>query len=154
MSRGEDCIDVVDFGDCNARLFDRALEMIDKKKFKTLHTDPCFYDGRGEDLAIGETIDHMREAPPEHCYLLGVIPWKLFEINYVPQERRPGFREELEKMAVKVHTVVGEAQKSGNAAAYVANWIRSRRPVADKASPAEESRIFDELYEETNMCQI
>lgn len=89
-----------DFGDCDNAAFEKMLGYAaNEGLLRHEHVGPCFPDGRGPDLrtgeAIGAAIDALGEAPPEGHYLLGVFPWKIFEVSYVFAERRPGFFDEV-----------------------------------------------------------
>ncbi len=71
---------LIDFGECHFRMFDRAMSIIDSRMFLTRHSDPCIHDGRGAALMtgtdIGRAIDAMVATPPsDYHYLLGIIPW-------------------------------------------------------------------------------
>jgi len=96
----------VDFGSCEAPHFERALDFAaNRGALPFEHVGPCFPDGRGADLrsapAIGAAVDALAAAPPEGHYLLGVLPWKIFEINYAFEERRPGFLDEVRPLVEK-----------------------------------------------------
>jgi len=78
------------------RTINKILSMIDKKYFIHKHTDPCFLDGRGciklltED-GTDELIDEFKQNAPDGYYLLGYLPWKVFDIRYIPEERNSDF---------------------------------------------------------------
>lgn len=91
--------DPIDFGDCSKEIFEDMMSHLDKKHFHFQHKGPCLADGRGDSLRnereIGAAVDHLMGNPPENQYLLGVIPWKMFEVDYIHLDRRPGFLEEV-----------------------------------------------------------
>ena len=124
MDKDASRADIIDFGDCGKAYFDKTMYYVSEKQFLTIHTDPCFQDGRGaklqSDALIGRAIDRMRKSPPESYYLLGVIPWKLFLVNYIPIPRRVGFREEMIEAINAVHKDIGEAKNSGDPLAFLA----------------------------------
>lgn len=78
------------------RTINKVLSMMDKKYFTHTHTDPCFLDGRGciklltED-GTDEIIEQFKQNAPDGYYLLGYLPWKVFDIRYIPEERNPDF---------------------------------------------------------------
>lgn len=115
--------DVADFGDMEARLFNQALGLINRGRFHVDRVAPCFADGRGQALhtgrEVGDTIEALRLAPADGYWLVGVLPWKLFEVDYVPVDRRPGFLQEVLPLIQKVHQTVAEAQASGDPAAFL-----------------------------------
>jgi hypothetical protein len=130
MNRSASQVDIIDFGDCGKPHFDKTMYYISEKQYLTVHTDPCFQDGRGAELqsgaTIGRTIDRMRRSSPESYYLLGVMPWKLFLVNYIPIPRRVGFRTEMIEAINSVHKDIAEAKNSGNPAAFLAAQATSQ----------------------------
>ncbi len=137
-----------DLGAMEKRLFVRSLGLIDKKLFRVVRSPPCFADGRGvclhdcEDIA--DAIYDARKAAPPDYWLLGVLPWKLFDVCYVPVRRRPGFMAEVLPLIQEVHRVAAEAHASGDAAAF----LRSRK--YDELLKAEENKPkinMDELQD-------
>jgi hypothetical protein len=133
---------VVDFGDCDGKLFDTMMGLVNAKRFLTQLLDPCLEDGRGADLrtgaTIGSAIDVLRANPPMHHFLLGVIPWKLFEINYVPEPRLPGFTSEVKAVVDKAQTVIAAARSSGDPEVFLQNLM------AERAGPPRASRRVDD----------
>jgi hypothetical protein len=91
--------DPIDFGDCSKGTFETMMLHLSQGGFRAEHVGPCFADGRGaplkDDTEIGRAIAALAAAPPRHHYLLGVLPWKLFEVDYAFLERRPGFLGEV-----------------------------------------------------------
>ena len=78
------------------RTINKVLSMIDKKYFIHKHVDPYFLDGRGciklltED-GTNELIDEFKQNAPDGYYLLGYLPWKVFDIRYISENRNPDF---------------------------------------------------------------
>ena len=93
------CPELIDFGDCDKEIFETMLRHLNDGGFPSKHVGPCFPDGRGaallSDTEIGAAIDAESAAPPPGHFLLGVIPWKLFEREDIFEPRRPGFFKEL-----------------------------------------------------------
>ena len=78
------------------RTINKVLSMMDKKYFTHTHTDPCFLDGRGcvkllTEEGTDEIIEQFKQNAPDGYYLLGYLPWKVFDIRYIPEERNPDF---------------------------------------------------------------
>ena len=91
--------DPIDFGDCDKSIFETMMLHLDRKRFSAEHFGPCLRDGRGAPLRtsaeISAAIDGLAAAAPAHHFLLGVVPWKMFEVDYTFIERRVGFLEEV-----------------------------------------------------------
>jgi len=147
--------DAADLGDMEARAFNRVLGLINRGRFPVVRVAPCFADGRGHDLhsgrAIGGTIEALRRQAPPHHWLLGVLPWKLFEVDYVPVDRRPGFADEALPLIEEVHQTVTEAVASGDPIAYLASkasrFARAAPPAGKSAvvSDADVQDLFDAI---------
>jgi hypothetical protein len=114
---------LVDLGDMEPRPFGRVLGLIDRKRFPVVRHPACFADGRGAPLhtagGVGAALTALRrDAPPDH-WLLGVLPWKAFEVDYVPLAPRRGFLEEVRPHIDLVHatvaSVLAEAEATGEA---------------------------------------
>lgn len=135
--------DVADLGDMEWRLFNRALGLINRRRFRVVRVAPCFADGRGQALhtgrEIGDTVEVLRLTAPDHHWLMGVLPWKLFEVDYVPVDRRPGFLDEVLPLIEDVHQTVVEARASGNPAAYLN--AKAAKAVSREAPPPGRSAV-------------
>ena len=112
-----DSTELVDFGDMDKNLFNRSLGLINRNKFIIRRELPYFADGRGNNMPLDKAIATI--PPSEHYSLLGVIPWKLFEVNYVQVDRRSEFLEKLMPLIESVHQTVAEARSSGDTTAYM-----------------------------------
>ena len=104
--------DPIDFGDCEKSVFETMMLHLDKKRFRAEHFGPCYPDGRGAALRtgreIGAAVDGLAARAPAHHYLLGVVPWKIFEVDYAFVERREGF---LAEIAPLVHSCLDMADR-------------------------------------------
>jgi hypothetical protein len=67
----------------------------------------------------GALAEARRRTPPHH-WLLGVLPWKLLEIDYVPVARDPAFFEHTGPLIARVHALAAEAMASPDPAGFVA----------------------------------
>ena len=129
-----DQMEIVDFGDCgrdrNSKLFDMMMGLVDRKKFLVRHSDPCLIDGRGEDLnsglSISDAIDTFQRNAQDEYVLLGVLPWKLFEIDYVSEMRQPGFFEEIKRMVGDAQAIVASARASEDPEGRLQDQISAR----------------------------
>lgn len=142
--------EVADLGDMEARLFNRALGLIDRKRFPVTRGAACFADGRGAalhtDRDIGRAVEALRLGAPADHWLLGILPWKLFEVNYIPVDRRPGFMEEVAPLIEEVHRTVKEARAAADPAAYLsakAQTMGRRPPEAGGSTAISESDTQD-----------
>jgi hypothetical protein len=105
------CPDPLDFGDCRKETFETMLGLLNRGEFLAKRTRPCFANGSGASLRtskeIGAEVDRLAQSPPQGFYLLGVIPWKLLEVAYHFQKRRPNFLREISPL---VHKCLADAR--------------------------------------------
>jgi hypothetical protein len=120
---------VIELGSAAGPLFDRALDAVNRRHFSCHRLTPCLADGRGLDLhteaAVHAAIARLARAPPPHCQLLGVLPWKIFEVNFVPVSRRPTFMEEVGPLIEEVHRRVQEALATPDPEAHLRTLRRA-----------------------------
>lgn len=101
--------EIIDFGDIDNRVFSSVLCLIDNGGFQIKRLTPQFSDGRGMNyFPLNKVIEKIANEPPENYWLLGVIPWKLFELHYSFIEREFGFKEKVMPLIDKVHVAVNE----------------------------------------------
>ena len=112
--------DPADLGDMEARLFGRALGLVDRKRFRLCRRPACFADGRGDPTPPAAAAAAMRAEAPPGFWLFGLLPWKLFSVDYVPVARRPYFLDEVRPLIDGVHAAVAEARATADPAAHVA----------------------------------
>lgn len=149
----------IDFGAGEKEIFDTMMLHLDKGRFQAEHVGPCFPDGRGAALGTKEEIRSAVAAlgarPPPGHYLLGVMPWKMLEVDYAFVERRPGFLAEISPL---VHSCLDLAAELGAApdpaAAYYArlegsrmkSWAAGEKAAgAPSVSAAQVQDLFDAL---------
>ena len=139
--------DVADLGDMGARDFGRALGLINRGRFPVVRLAPCFADGRGRALHtgrdVGGALEELRRAAPADHWLFGVLPWKLFEVDYVFVERRPGFDAEVLPLIAEVHQLAAAAVASGDPSAYLVAKMARPPPPAGKSAVVSEDDIQD-----------
>ncbi len=150
----------IDFGSSPPAQFNPVLGHINSGAFPVIHADPCFADGRNRDQQDRlRDIAAMRAAAPTAHYLLGVVPWKLFEIHYVPVQREPGFMARVEPRIAEVHELARAAVASGSPRSFLAEKklerdrtrVRRRAPKAATAScdPGSDIPPCSELLDES-----
>jgi hypothetical protein len=133
--------DPVDFGDCSYKMFDQMMGHVDRREFLTRHVGPRFADGRGN-LFEPSIVGVLAAAAPECYYLLGVIPWKVMEISYLPVERNPGFLAEQQPRIDELVSLASEIRESANPRQAFETYCREQamdryaaRKKAGKVSP-------------------
>ncbi|NBQ70877.1 MAG: hypothetical protein EBU46_19420, partial [Nitrosomonadaceae bacterium] len=117
---------VLDLGSCEKAVFDRALDLVNSRRFLSRRLKPCFRVAPRRDLAgaragelkrglplhtpeeVAAAIEGLRAAP-RHYELLGVVPWKLFDVAYAPVARHRDFRGLTAPLIADVHARVAEA---------------------------------------------
>lgn len=128
----------IDFGVSPPAQFNPVLGHISSGAFLVIHADPCFADGRNRDQQDRfRDIAAMRAAAPASHYLLGVIPWKLFEIYYVPVPREPGFMVRVEPKIAEVHELARAAVASGSPRSFLAEKKLERDRARARRRPAK-----------------
>lgn len=130
---------VVDFGDASAKLFESMMALVDRGAFTVRGRERHrFADGRGADL--GGVVEAARRAPPPSYWLLGVLPWKLFETTYIPVERDNNFEAIAMPLIAEAHQIVADAIASGAPEAYLATVPRFAVSEPTESAP---SKLFD-----------
>jgi hypothetical protein len=141
--------DLIDFGDAESTLFNRMLYLVNCKRFQVTRVAPCFADGRGIDLhssqGISRVFDALREETPADHWFVGYLPWKLFEINYLPADRRLGYFDEVMPLIEKVHKTAADAMASGDPMKFMSDLAAATYvpPPAGKSSGIDESDVQD-----------
>lgn len=140
--------DLVDLGDAEKKLFNRTLGLIDQRRFPVTRVAPCFVDGRGCDLrssaGIASAVEELRRDTPESHWLFALLPWKLFEVAYVPVARQPGFLEEVRPLIDEVHRTVAEARASGDPLAFIkARRLEKYGPIKPCQAPIDGEALQD-----------
>ena len=107
-----EAIDIIDLGDVDNQSFNQALEFIDNKQFPVTRGPASFTDGRGSQKNMFSSIEEFRESVPKDHWLLGVIPWKLFSVEYIQVKEDTEFLTKVCPIIDKVHQVVGEIMLS------------------------------------------
>ena len=143
--------DPIDFGDCEKDVFETMLLHLDGGGFRATHQGPCFPDGRGAPLltgvAIGAAVDRLAADAPAHHYLLGVLPWKMFEVDYAFVERREGFLAEVGPLVHDCLDVAGRLQKEKDPKRAYYKYLDEKRREKPRrgGEPAQLQDLFDLL---------
>jgi hypothetical protein len=138
--------DPVDFGECGAGLFEKALACIDGGGFAVEHVGPRTCSKQGAPLDTGREVGaalRAREAAPPGHYLLGVIPWKLLEVDYVFVERREGFLGEIEPLVGEALAAASAVRAAPDPSAAFRAFAATRRGRAGGPRPGPLHALFD-----------
>jgi hypothetical protein len=150
---------ILDLGSCEKPIFDRALDMVNSRRFLSRRLKPCFRTvpapaketRRGLPLHTPEeivaAIEGLRSAP-RHYELLGVVPWKLFDVAYAPVARHRDFRGLTAPLIADVHARVTAALAAPDPEAHLraARRAAARPRVARDAATANELQdLFDNI---------
>lgn len=140
--------DPIDFGCCNKNIFEMMMKYLDSKKFISRKCDPCLPDGRGNnslltDKGISNVIDEYTKNPPKNYYLIGFIPWKLFEVNYVFLERRNNFLNEIYPLINSCFEIINDIRKKDNVTKAYYEYINKNKK-SERIDDTTQS-LFDEL---------
>jgi len=140
--------DVIDLGALPGRTFDRVLNAVNLRRFPCRRLTPCFADGRGLDLqsedAVAAEIDLLRATAPMHHCLLGVVPWKLFEVTMVPVSRHPDFMGVVGPLIDDVHERVRVALEQPDPDQFLRN---ERRASARPKKSISDADAFSQMYD-------
>lgn len=111
--------DAADLGDLGTKPFVRTLRLIDAKRFPVVRGPPCFADGRGTALHAARAVEAARRAAPPHHWLMGVLPWKLFTVDYLSAARQPGFMDGVLPLITELHQIVAAAVETPDPSAHI-----------------------------------
>jgi hypothetical protein len=111
--------DPADLGDMCPKQFVRTLRLIDSRRFPVVRGPPRFADGRGAPLHAARAVAAARAAAPPHHWLLGVLPWKLFSVDYHAAYRQPGFMDEVLPLITELHSIAAAAQHDADPEASI-----------------------------------
>lgn len=137
----------IDFGAIPPAAFIDALGLIDRRRLAVERLPPVFHDGGGgggggADYRGGEgeawaLAEAEARAPPGHR-LLGLLPWKLFELHYRPIAPHPAFEAEILPRVAELHRVVDAALADPDPDAFLA--AHARRACAGGGGEGDEAR--------------
>jgi hypothetical protein len=138
----------IDFGESTRSIFNRVLKFVDRKLFIYHHTDPCFPDGRGcvnllKQKGIDNTIQKMSDDAMKDYYLLGYIPWKIFDARYIAEERNPEFLPLIKPRLIQFSNDLERIRNSSN----IRNEFNKYDNIKNKKRNEKDKQILiDMLY--------
>lgn len=92
--------ELLDIGDCGYEIFYNIMKLINNNKLILSDLNIYFSDGRlKENIELNNTKNYKKVA---------VLPWKLFELLYVPVDRKSNFIENIYPLIQKVNRLVKE----------------------------------------------
>lgn len=94
--------DIIDLGDASNEIFNEVMNLINDKSLLITPSTVHFADGRGD----SDILDLRQRSS---CFIFAMLPWKLFDISYVPVDREPNFLENIYPIIQKVHEIVRES---------------------------------------------
>ena len=97
----------IDLGKASNKIFTEIMELISNKTLFVSTTTVCFSDGRGDKESVNL-------QPKTNCFLIAVLPWKLFDLTYVFVDREPNFLESVYPRIQEVHKLVKENLNNPN----------------------------------------
>lgn len=135
--------EIIDFGECSDKIFDDMLAMIENKKFSVTCLEPCLQDGRGNDLHSGkkikEAISAAQKTCPDHHYMLGIIPWKLFELHYIKEDRKHEFEQQMVSKIDEAWEIIKEARECADPETFLK--ARREQVYAEKRSKRSKKTV-------------
>jgi putative phage-type endonuclease len=90
---------IIDMGNIDNDVFTSIMGLINIKKLISHTSTIQFADGRGD-------ANVMDIKDKNYCYIFALLPWKIFDISYVPIDREPSFLENIYPIIEKIHTTV------------------------------------------------
>jgi hypothetical protein len=139
---------IIDLGSLPGRTFDRILNAVNLRQFSCRRLMPCFADGRGLDLhsedAVAAELALLGATAPMHHCLIGVLPWKLFEVTMIPVSRHPDFMGLVGPLIADVHERVRTALAQPDPDAYLRN---ERRAAAKPKKSVSDADAFAQMYD-------
>jgi len=97
---------LIDMGDIDISLFEKIMFLINENKLLPIKSTMTFLDGRGDK-------DIYQFKKKTDFTLFAMIPWKLFDVSYVPVEREVGFLDKIYPKIQEVHKLVKECLEKG-----------------------------------------
>ena len=95
---GAHVADLGELASANASQFDKILEhTISTREIQYVHSDPVGM-GRPPGDSLCKFLADAEANAPEHHYLMGLLPWKIFQVNYHLIHERLGFLEEVDDL--------------------------------------------------------
>lgn len=137
---GHRLLDAGDLADTRPSSFDALMKMVDTKSVKIRHSDPQFAEAAEADTPHDLDL-FMQEAEsgascPEDHYLLGYIPWKVFQVDYHVVHRRPGFLDEIIELTDRFMGEVSQLLEAEDVAKAYCEHCQKKAVASGKAPSA------------------
>lgn len=117
--REEECIGVVDLGEAPDEIFEAALFAFIKGVLRPWYS-PIVYRGCGtksaQDAFIQDNFNKFVASCENNYRVYGILPWKMFNINYHFIEKEEGYVDQYLEKINEVMDVVDECRKNPNIA--------------------------------------
>lgn len=152
---GEQIADLGDLANEDPALFDEVMEYVDLKGFIAVHSEPVLLDCSSDDSGLGEFLRDAEANSPAGHYLLGILPWKVFQADYHLVSEDEEFFETIQPMVTsfmedkrKIEAAGGEEKDLGLIRrAYLKHCQLSEPTAAEKhsrmgISPQDISALF------------
>ena len=129
----DSCEEIIDFGSFGQETFEQLFDCINRKMVKLVRSPPVF---KMKDLEKLDMFEYLNENCPHDYGLVGVLPWKMFSVDYCFVNREEKFLDRIMPVVDKVHE-------------YVRNSFDGTRDVSSLLNGNEQIRCegIAELYE-------
>lgn len=108
QSEGFEINDTNDLGVCEPETFKALMRLFDLKYIHTWYSDIVYLDGTCEDNSSEELDAFVKFVHDQRNYIWGILPWKLFRIDYHYIDKEPGY---LNPYRAKIDEVIGVVRK-------------------------------------------
>lgn len=98
----EDDDDIIDLGDAPYDIFHKIICLLNNHHLIATKTTVRFADGRG----TKQLFDIRKRT---NCRVFAILPWKLFDITYIPVDRELCFLENIYPTIQKIHEIVKDS---------------------------------------------
>lgn len=132
----------IDFGYQKKDVFEKFLLLCGEKKYFSFNYSYIMTrTGKGIDLYTKSEITSCVNGISEDKNFIGILPWKLFSVDYVPVSNEKDFEEDILPLIDKLHILKQEAIDSGNIKKF---FMKLSEPDHPDMSIANED--LDEIY--------
>ena len=137
--------DLVDFGDTDARLFEKMIYLASVNKLHIEYFDPipryevnnAVYE-QSIEYKISQSINCMDYIADKNDYLpIGYLPYKIYNFNIVPLQRQENFMKEIEpliKQFLNTLEIIKAAPNPKDKFDEIFGCAKKAKPVVDSSS--------------------
>jgi hypothetical protein len=111
---GYEINDTNDLGECTPQIFHKIMSLFDRKHIKPWYSSTVYLEGPASHHTHDATSEQL-DAFVEECrggqsrkYIWGVLPWKLFRVDYHWVDKTPGY---LDPYREKISSVISLVKK-------------------------------------------